>query len=197
MRFRSVACFAVGLLLAAPGASFGGTSKTAAIDAYCVQLRTDFASTSPFVFSGPDPWVQMDEVPASMPDEGLAFIYTSGPDIRWVFLRITDQEAGWSEDIEYFYRGDGTLAKRVRHLQSIPSNIALDVTSYYLAGRVIKEKSHHHALKRGKTDSSHFSDPEAPTFWTVNDLPFPEIDDVWKRLAADPLNTRSALYPRA
>jgi hypothetical protein len=142
-----------------------------------------FASTSPFVFSGPEPWMQMDEVPASMPGDALAFVYTAGGDIRWVFVRINDEDNGWSEDIDYFYRDDGSLAKRVRHLQSASSNIALDVTTYYSGGRVLKEKAHHHPLSHGKTDNSQFNDPDAPVFWTVEDLPFPAIEELWKRLA--------------
>src|ERR1700761_2442210 len=133
---RLAACLFCGLIFLAPGAAFGGPSKTSLIDEYCNRLRTDFATTSAFVFSGPDPWVQLDDVPASMPDEGLAFVYTTGADIRWVFLRITDRDNGWSEDIDYFYGADGTLAKRERHLQAIASNIALDVTSYYFEGQL-------------------------------------------------------------
>lgn len=176
-------CVLWGILLLSPTLAIAGHSKISAIDAYCNQLRSDFANTPPYVFSGPDPWVELDEVPAAMPDEGLAFIYTAGSDIRWVFLRITDRNNAWSEDIDYFYREDGTLAKRERHLQSNASNIQLDVVSYYSDGRLIREKSHHHAISRGKTDNSQFDDPGAPTFWTVDELPFPEIDDLWKRLA--------------
>jgi hypothetical protein len=176
--------FLVGAIMLASASAYAGPSKIRAIDAYCGQLRADFASTAPYVFSGPDPWVQLDEVPAAMPDEGLAFVYTSGADIRWVFFRITDRDNQWSEDIDYFYRG--TLAKRERHLQSTPSNIALDVVSYYVDGQVVKERSHHHPLLPGKTDSSQFIDPDAPQFLTVDDLPLPDIEDVWKRLAMLP-----------
>lgn len=176
---RSLIC---GLLLLLPGGAFG-RSKTGLIDVYCQTLRSEFAGAVPFVFSGPDPWVKLDDVPASMPNEALAFIYTAGPDIRWVFLRITDENNAWFEDIEYYYRDDGSLAKRVRHLQSLASNIALDVSSYYAGGRLIKQKSHHYPLAHGKTDNSQFSDPNAPTFWSVDDLPFPAIDDLWKRHA--------------
>lgn len=172
-----------GALLLAPLALNAGQSKIRSIDAYSEQLRSDFASMPPYVFSGPDPWVQLDDVPAAMPDEGLAFVYTAGTDIRWVFLRITDTNKQWSEDIDYFFRSDGTLAKRERHLQSASSNIALDVVSYYVDGHLLKEKSHHHALLPGKTDNSQFFDPDAPAFLTVDDLPFPDIDDIWKRLA--------------
>ncbi len=134
-------------------------------------------------FPGQTRGTQLDEVPASMPNEALAFVYTAGSDIRWVFVRMTDEDNDWVEDIDYYYRDDGTLTKRVRHLASIASNIALDVTTYYAEGRLLKEKSHHHSLSQGKRDSSRFTDPDAPTFWTVKDLPFPEIQDLWKRLA--------------
>ena len=180
--FRQSGWIACSLLLLLPGGVFA-RAKTAAIDAYCDGLRSNFVNTLPFMFSGPDPWTQIDELPASMPNEGLAFVYAAGSDIRWVFVRITDEDNDWFEDIDYYYRDDGSLVKRVRHLESIEANIGLDVTTYYAAGRVIKQKSHHHALTRGKTDNSRFSDPDAPTFWKVQDLPFPEIQDLWKRLA--------------
>jgi hypothetical protein len=180
---RAVECLLCGLLVIAGPARASGHSKTSSIDAYCNGLRAAFTSTSPFVFSGPDPWMQMDEVPASMPSDALAFVYAAGGDVRWVFLRITDEDGGWSEDIDYFYRDDGSLAKRTRHLESVSSNIELDVTTYYQQGRVLREKVRHHALSHGKIDSSQFSDPDAPVFWSVEDLPFPAIEDLWKRLA--------------
>ncbi len=113
-----------------------------------------------------------------------AYIYSAGADIRWVFVRVVDSDAGWSEDIDYFFRQDGTRhesenATYSRRLQTS----ALEVVTYYENGQVVKEKSHHHALGRGKPDSSQFNDPDAPTFLNVDELPFPEILDVWQRLA--------------
>jgi hypothetical protein len=170
------------LLVVLPGLA-AGHSKWASIDAYCNQLHVEFAGATPNIYSGPDPWVQLEEVPASMPDDALAYVYTSGPGIRWVFLRLLDSDQGWAEDIDYFFREDGTIAKRVRHLQSAVSHISLEVTTYYAGGRVVKEKTRHHAMGREKPDSSQFSDPDAPVFWTVTDLPFPDVLNVWERLA--------------
>ena len=170
------------VLIAAPAFAIGH-SKTAAIDLYCSQVKQTFSGADPYVFTGPEPWVQIDEVPASMPDDALAYVYTAGADIRWVFVRIVDRDSGWSEDIDYFFREDGSLAKRERHVQSAASNIRLEVFTYYAEGRVVKEKSHHHSLGPGKADSSQFNDPDAPVFWWTEDLPFPEITDFWKRLA--------------
>ncbi|MBV8906490.1 MAG: hypothetical protein JOZ22_22860 [Acidobacteriia bacterium] len=137
----------------------------------------------PFVFSGPDPWVEMDEVPAAMPDEALAFVYTAGEEIRWVFLRIVDSENGWSEDVNYFFRTDGTIAKRMRELHSNRANIVLQVITYYERRRVLKESSHYRAFGPGPKHPSEFDDPDAPVFWNVDELPFPEIPDLWRRLA--------------
>jgi len=172
----------LGVLAFAPALAFGH-SKVAAIDADSSQLRAAFAGATPFVFSGPDPWEQLDEMPASMPDDAVAFLYTAGSDIRWVFVRVVDTDAGWSEDINYYFRKDGSVMKRERLLQSTAANISLEVTTYYVKGRVVKERAHHHALGRRKTDVSRFNDPDAPTFWNASELPFPEILDLWERLA--------------
>src|ERR1700733_8601930 len=87
------------LLALFPGFA-SGHSKWASIDAYCSQLQAEFVNATPYIFSGPDPWVQLEDVPASMPDDALAYVYTSGPGIRWVFLRLLDSDQGWSEDID-------------------------------------------------------------------------------------------------
>ncbi len=160
-----------------------GHSKLAAIDSNCLQLQATFAGAIPIVFSGPDPWVLLDDIPASMPDDAVAYLYTAGTDIRWVFVRVVDSDAGWSEDISYFFNDNGVIMKRERHLQSTASNILLDVSTYYKGGRVLKEKSRHHALGRGKPDASQFNDPDAPTFTNVRDLPFPDIQNLLQRLA--------------
>jgi hypothetical protein len=163
--------------------ALGHSKRISEIDDYCSRVQKDVGSVSPFVFSGPDPWVQLDEVPASMPDEALAFVYTVGPDVRWVFLRMVDRDEGWTEDVNYFFRQDGAIVKRVRQVRSAPANLVFDVTTYYEAGRILKERTHHHALGQGRQDVSAFNDPDAPAFWSVDDLPFPDIPDLWRRLA--------------
>ena len=172
----------LGVLILFPALTLGH-SKLTAIDANCLQLQTAFANATPIVFSGPDPWVLLDDIPASMPDDAVAYLYTAGTDVRWVFVRVVDSDAGWSEDISYFFNEHGAIMKRERHLQSTASNISLDVFTYYEAGRVLKEKSRHHALARGKPDASQFNDPDAPTFTSVHDLPFPDIQNLLQRLA--------------
>ena len=171
------------LLLASSGFALGHAKRLAAIDAYCSEVQQDVSTSSPFVFAGPDPWVQMDELPAEMPSEALALVYTAGPDIRWVFLRLVDADEGWAEDVNYFFRQDGTIVKRVRQVQSPAANLSFEVTTYYEGGRILKEHTHHHSLRPGRADISNFSDPDAPVFWSVDDLPFPEIPDLWRRLA--------------
>jgi hypothetical protein len=177
------AAFGVMCLLAAPSAASSQSRKLLAIDSYCKQLQAAFSNATPFVFAGPDPWTEIDELPASMPDEAVAYLYTTGAEIRWVFIRIVDDQDGWSEDINYFYRDDGTLAKRTRQVQSRAANITLDVTSYFEDGKLLKESRKHHAFASGKKDSSQFVDPDAPVYWTTDDLPFPDILDLWQRLA--------------
>lgn len=171
----------IGLLLLYPLLA-AGHSRTADIDAYCMEVQTQFASASPYVFSGPDPWVQLEDVPTDMPDDGLAFVYAQGLSVRWVFVRMVNADAGWTEDIDYFFQEDGRIAKRIRHLQSAVSHISLEETVYYAGRHVVKTRTRHHAIGHHKPDNSQFSDPDAPTFWNVDDLPFPDLQNVWQRL---------------
>ncbi|HEX4770174.1 MAG TPA: hypothetical protein VH351_05045 [Bryobacteraceae bacterium] len=188
-KFRSYRCtacaaaFGLLCLLAAPTAAGSQSRKLQAINSYCKELQSAFSNATPFVFAGPDPWTEIDELPAKMPDEAVAYLYTTGAEIRWVFIRIVDEQDGWSEDLNYFYRDDGTLAKRTRQVQSRAANLVLDVTSYFEEGKLLKESHKHHALASGKQDTSQFVDPDAPVYWTTDDLPFPEILDLWQRLA--------------
>jgi hypothetical protein len=170
-------------LLTISSAASAHPRKLSEIDSYCRQLQSSLSAATPFVFSGPDPWTEIDDLPASMPDEAVAYVYATGAEIRWVFIRIVDEDHGWSEDISYFYRDDGTIAKRLRRVESKSSNIALEVTSYFDNGQLLKEITHRHALKSGRQDSSQFTDPDAPVYWTTDDLPFPDILDLWHRLA--------------
>ncbi|MDQ2774453.1 MAG: hypothetical protein M3Y57_05930 [Acidobacteriota bacterium] len=181
--YRACVLLLMSLLLATSGFALGHSKRLKAIDRYCAEVQQVVSSTSPFVFAGPDPWVQLDEEPAEMPSEGLALVYTAGPDIRWVFLRLVDSDEGWAEDINYYFRQDGTVVKRVRQVESPGANVSLEVVTYYEGGRVLKENTHHHSLNRGHEDGSKFIDPDAPVFWTLEDLPFPEIPDLWRRLA--------------
>lgn len=157
--------------------------ELAAIDQYCSDIRTELSASTPFIFSGPDPWTELDDIPAEMPDEALAYVYTQGPSIRWVYLRLVDEQAGWQEDIHYFFHEDGNVAKRVRRLFSAAANLELDETTYYESGDVLKQITRHHALAKGLKKVADFSDPDAPVYLTVDDLPFPDIPDLWDRLA--------------
>ncbi len=153
------------------------------IDNYCTQVRNQLSSATPFIFSGPDPWTELDEPPVEMPDEALAYVYTQGPQIRWVFLRLVDDQANWQEDVHYYFHEDGTIAKRVRRLLAKSANVLLEETTYYADGVVLKQTTHHHALVKGAKAIADFSDPDAPEYLTVDDLPFPDIPDLWERLA--------------
>jgi hypothetical protein len=152
------------------------------IDTYCKLVLNETSGVTPFVFSGPDPWTELDDAPSGMRDQALAYVYTQGPAVRWVFLRIVDADEGWAEDIRYYFREDGSIAKRVRKVESLSSNIEFEATTYYRSGDILKEVTHHHALRHGHKDSSLFSDPDAPIYMSVDDLPFPDIPDLWRRL---------------
>jgi hypothetical protein len=179
----STAAFGLLCLLAAPAAAGKQSRKVLEINSYCEELKTSLNNATPFIFAGPDPWTEMDDVPASMPDDAVAYVYATGAEIRWVFIRIVDDQDGWSEDINYFYRDDGTIAKRTREVRSRPANIDFEVISYFENGKLLKESNKHHALGAGKQNSSRFVDPDAPVYWTTDDLPFPDILDLWQRLA--------------
>ena len=166
------------VLLPAPAHAFGHSKRIKAIQIYCNDLQTEFAGLSPEVFSGPDPWTELDEVPSVMEDPALAFVYAEGFTPRWVFLRIVGQDKDrWSEDVDYYFRADGSIAMRERHLQLISANISLVETTYYEHGKVLKHSTHHRALGPGKQNIASFLDEPVPDYMTVDDLPFSSDED--------------------
>lgn len=171
------------LLFTQAALPLGKSRLIKAIDTYCSSLQDSLTAATPFFFSGPDPWTELDDYPDGVPDPVDAYVYTIGPAIRKVLLRVADPEEDWLEEITYFYRGDGTLAKRLRHLDEPGANISLEEVTYYANGRKIKDSTHRHTLDSGKQDLSQFDDPGAPVFWTVDELPFSDMVDVWRQLA--------------
>lgn len=172
-------------ILTPPARAFGHSKQIKAIQNYCDEIGTEFSGNSPEVFSGPDPWTELDEVPADMADQALAFVYADGFAPKWVFLRIASpKKDGWSEDIDYYFRNDGSIAKRERHLQILAANMTLDETTYYDHGEVLKDTTRHHALGPGKQKISAFNDEPAPDYMTVDDLPFFSDDDTGAQLVS-------------
>ena len=177
-------CFSIVLLpLILVAAAQARPKPAALIDTECLQLEGSFQNQTPLVFSGPDPWVELDDIPARMPDLAVAYVYSHGAEIRWVFLRIVEEDQGWAEDVNYYYRANGTIEKRVRTLQSAVSNILLEQTSYYADGQILKDKTKKHPLVPGRRDPWEFSDPDAPIFWTTDELPFPLDVNMWRTLS--------------
>lgn len=160
------------------------SKKLAVIDAYCAQLRDEFRETVPVAFSGPDPWVEIDDIGAALSDEALAYVYAEGPAIRRVVLLMNGPKQSWTQTVDYYFREDGTIAKRDRLLQSSTANIQLQEVSYYLDGHAFKEHTRHHALGPGREDSSKLDDPGAPVYLDLRELPFPDTPDYLRQLAA-------------
>jgi hypothetical protein len=166
-----------------PALSPAKPKKLAVIDAYCTGIRDEFRETVPVAFSGPDPWVQIDNVGATLSDEALAYVYAEGPAIRWVVLLMSGAKQSWTQTVDYYFRADGTIAKRERVLESAAANIELQEVSYYLDGRVFKERTRHHTLGPGREDSSKLDDPGAPVYLSVDELPFPDTPDYLRQIA--------------
>jgi hypothetical protein len=167
------------LLTAAPG--FGRDRQLAQIDDYCSGVDAALVSATPFLFTGPDPWEEAEDLDDD-DSEALAYVYTVGPQIRRVFIQVANEDDGWREDILYFFSPSGDLVKRLRTLDSPAANISLETVAYYKDGELLKESSHHHSLAHGHRDSSKFIDPGAPVFWTTDELPFSDMIDVWRGL---------------
>ena len=96
---------------------------------------------------------------------------------------MTASRQSWTQTTDYYFREDGTIAKRDRLLRSIASNIELEEVTYYMQGRAVKDYTHHHALGPGHQDTSKLDDPDAPTYLTVDELPFPETPDYLRQIA--------------
>lgn len=172
------------ILFCSPLPAFGRSKRIAAIDQICRDIVAEFPAGPTLVFSGPDPWSEIDAPPAEMTQGAWAYVYAEGPDIRWLFLRQVGPGESWLEDTNYFYREDGTLAKRQRNLSSYKSNISLDVTAYYDPdGKILKEITRHRALDGKRENTGIFVDHEPPLFPTIADVPFSDDPDLTHRLA--------------
>jgi hypothetical protein len=171
------------LLAASPALPLGHGRQVSDIDRYCKSVDTAVSTGTPFQFVGPDPWAEAEDVSPDDPEESaIAYVYTVGPQIRRVFIRITDADDGWREDLLYFFDPNGDLVKRIRTVDSATANISLETVTYYKAGELLKQSAHRHALEQGRQDSSQFVDPGAPIFWTTDDLPFADLLDPWRGL---------------
>jgi hypothetical protein len=179
-----VACGVV--LFCAPLPVSGRSKRIDVIDQLCQDIVAEFPAGPSLVFDGPDPWTEIDAPPPRMTEGSWAYVYAEGPDIRWVFLREIGPGISWLEDTNYFYREDGTLAKRQRNLSAFKSNINLNVTGYYdPSGRLLKEITRHHALTGKRENTSAFVDHEPPLFPTIADVPFSDDPELNRRLARD------------
>jgi hypothetical protein len=181
---RVARLIAVLVLWAASALAMGVSKKVAAIDQYCQSVEAEFTTGPSLMFAGPDPWVQIDLPPSDMSEGAFAYVYTEGVQVLWVFLREFGDDRKWVQDTNYFYRPDGTLARRDRSLITLEGNLSLDVTEYYEHGEVIKEVTHHRALGHGKENLNAFQDHEPPQFLTTDELPFEDGEmDLRRRLA--------------
>jgi len=175
-------------------AAQGRPKKQAVIDDYCQRLRSEFVETQPAVFSGPNPWVQLEDAPGRVLEGMLALVYAEGSQARWVVLLVRGPHHEWTQTVNYFYAADNRLVKRERYLDQVPANTALQEVLYYQDGAVFSKTSHHQALKAGREDGSQFDDPNAPEFGSVEELPFPYDTDSLRPLAMgkprQTLNTR-------
>jgi hypothetical protein len=154
-----------------------------AIDRDCDSLHELFREATPLRFSGPSPWMELDKEQTADPGYAVALVYTAGPRIRWVLLQLADDVDRWTENVDYCFADNGTIARRTRQLNSREANTELNAMTYYAGHRVLKEKVHHHPLNGGREDNSKMEDPGAPIYWTVNELPFP-FPDLWEGVAA-------------
>ena len=176
-------CWLVVPIALCPAIAGARSKKGAVIDEYCAQLRDEFRETVPVAFAGPDPWVEIDDVGATLSDDTLAYVYAEGPVIRWVVLIMNGPRRAWTQTVDYYFREDGTIAKRDRLLRAITANIEMEEVTYYAKGRAFKDYTHHHALGAGHQDSSKLDDPDAPAYLNVQDLPFPDSPDYLRQIA--------------
>ncbi|HEX4807436.1 MAG TPA: hypothetical protein VH325_00810 [Bryobacteraceae bacterium] len=180
-RLRSIAAV---ILFCAVLPLYARSKKISEIEQTCQDIVAEFPNGPSRIFAGPDPWFEVDTPPPNALRNGSwAYVYAEGPSIRWLFVREVGPENAWLQDINYFYRQDGTLAKRQRSLSAFKSNVSIEAIEYYDAnGNLIKDITHHHPLSGRHEDTSSFIDHEPPLFPTVADVPFSDDLELGSRL---------------
>ena len=171
------------LLALGVSAAEGRPKQLTGIDDYCNRLKTEFVEARPILFSGPDPWTELDEPPPHFRDEALATVYLDGEKIRWVVMQLGTRQDAWSETVQYFYGTDGNLVKRERYLDEPASNTALEETLYYHDGELLRKYTKHRALAGRRENDSMFENHDAPEYLSTSDLPFPKVNGISRRLA--------------
>jgi len=161
----------------------GRSKKLDAVDSECDSLPDFFREAAPLRFSGPNPWMELDEEQTADPGYAVALVYAAGPRIRWVMMQLADDGGRWTENVEYCFAEDGKIVRRQRQLESREANTELKVITYYEGRHVLKEKVHHQSMRSGREDASKLADPDAPIYWTVDELPFP-LPDLWQGIAS-------------
>jgi hypothetical protein len=179
---RRALCLLCVAVLAPQALLMGRSKKLDAIDSECDNLHEFFQEAIPLRFSGPNPWMELDEEQKADPGYAVALVYAAGPRIRWVVMQLADDGERWTENVDYCFAEDGTIARRQRELESREANTELEIVTYYEGRRVLKRKVHHRAMSAGREDSSKLEDPDAPVYWTVDELPFP-LPDLWQGVA--------------
>ncbi len=186
---------ALGIGLGYTLAAWAGTSKTAAIDDFCQATRAEFVEATPQFFSGPDPWVQLDRLPAAFADAAVATVYYEGHQVKWVVLSMQGPDNVWYETTHYFFDAKGLVEKRERHLDEYKSHIQVDEDLYFRDRKVFKTTYHHRALSENDQPDAHragaadkenwdtFFDPDAPFYTDREDLPRVFLDGGGAQLA--------------
>ena len=177
------------VLAASPNASARSkksrSNNTRAIDDFCGAIRRQFRESAPRYFSGPNPWVESDDLPDDFTDAAIATVYHEGARVSWVVLEVAGNKGAWFETTQYFFDEAGLIRKRVRHFEAPSGNVQIDEDTYFEKGRAIKNRYHHAPLAAGKENWDTFADPDAPNYTSTAQLPVVFLDGELRQLAEE------------
>lgn len=125
-------------------------------------------------FSDEDNWREV-----SGDYEGIvAHVFTQNGTPVVAGFGFSSESGDWALDATYYYRTNGTLAKKHELLKTFYGNASVTKDSLYTcAGRLLSKTTHHLDLKTKleKAPDPEFVDEDSPAYKRVQDLPFSHL----------------------
>lgn len=171
----------IALLLAA-SAMFGQDLCTdiTAIDKFAKNLSSA-SLTKPwrrFELSSVDEKARWHEVTQwAEPNADVALVYAGKAEAPLkVLLILTSLSGDWTHEVEFYFRADGTLAKRYDYLGTFYGEVKAHRNTWFdCSGKQLKSERRFYQLgtdKRLKSPGPDFTDEPVPLYKTVKGLPF-------------------------
>lgn len=131
-------------------------------------------ANAPETESGPDRWREFKTAAKLEGFDESAYVWQKTGKVVAANFTFTSQSGDWVQDVNYYFREDGKLAKVHAHLNTFHGNLSVIREKFYDAGgRLLHTSTRYLDLNSQKpTKSRDFMDAPVPVYLKARDLPF-------------------------